>query len=158
MGLVKLNKILWRSDFEAYAIRQVPVTGRAYQRLDLGPAPREMPPLLREMLRDGLIRLEETDFGEGIIEKRPIAEAKPNLSYFSEDDIAFVDAAIAYYWNKTGRETSDDSHGIAWKSRENNESMFYELAFIADENLPTQQVIQVSRALNQRRRKAPHSK
>jgi hypothetical protein len=158
MGLVKLNKILWRSDFEAFAIRQKPVTGRAYQRLDLGPAPREMPPLLREMNRDGLIRFEETDFGEGIIEKKPIAQASPNLSHFTEEDLAFVDAAITYYWNKSGRETSDDSHGIAWKSRENGEPIFYELALISENDLPTERVIKVARVLDQKLHRAYRSR
>ncbi|MFZ3235603.1 MAG: hypothetical protein WA184_09560, partial [Stellaceae bacterium] len=74
MGLIKLNKILWKADFDAYAARNIPVTGRAYQRLELGPAPREMRPLLNEMIRARLIHLEETDFGDGVIEYRPIAD------------------------------------------------------------------------------------
>ena len=37
MGLIKLNKILWKADFDAFAARQRPITGREYQRLDLGP-------------------------------------------------------------------------------------------------------------------------
>jgi hypothetical protein len=48
-GLVKLNKILWRADFKAYAARRVPVTGRQYQRLAQGPAPVEMLPVLQEL-------------------------------------------------------------------------------------------------------------
>jgi hypothetical protein len=151
MGLVKLNKILWKADFESFAVRHRPVTGRAYQRLDLGPAPREMPPLLRELSKDGSIRFEETDFGDGVVEKRPIAERLPNLSYFDDVDISFVDASIAYYWNKNGRETSDDSHGIAWKSRDNGEAMFYELAFIDDTDLSAKQIIGVSNILRKKR-------
>jgi hypothetical protein len=31
-GKIKLNKIIWKADFEACAARRVPVTGRACQR------------------------------------------------------------------------------------------------------------------------------
>ena len=150
MGLIKLNKILWKADFDAYAARRVPITGRAYQRLELGPAPREMRPLLREMIRDGLIHLEETDFGDGIIEFRPIADKDPSGSYFDDDDMSFVDASIVYYWNMTGKETSDDLHGIPWKSRKNNEPMFYELAFISDIPISTKQIISVSSVIRKK--------
>ena len=138
-GKVKLHKIIWKADFDAFAARQVPVTGRAYQRLQFGPAPVEMAPMLEEMIQDNLLKYTTTDFGGGRIEHRPVAIAAPSMNYFSPDDIAFVDRAITYYWNKTGRETSDDSHGVAWKTRENNDPMPYELAFLSDERLSTQQ-------------------
>lgn len=143
MGQVKLNKILWRADFEAYAARRVPVTGRAYQRLELGPAPQEMVRVLNDMLRDQVLRYEETDFGDGVVEKRPIAEIEPNLSLFNREDLEFVDAAIGYYWDKTGTETSDDSHGIAWRTRENGDPMYYELAYLSDEQVSPSQRAEV---------------
>lgn len=52
-GLVKLNKIIWRADFESFAQRGQPVTGRQYQRLPQGPAPVEMLPVLDELQADG---------------------------------------------------------------------------------------------------------
>jgi len=151
MGLIKLNKILWKADFDAFAARQRPITGREYQRLDLGPAPKEMPPLLRDMLRDGLIELVPTDFGEGIIEQRPIALARPNLTLFTKDDLAFVDAAIAYYWDKTGRETSDDSHGVAWKSHGNKTPMYYELSYLSDDEVTAEQRVELLQKVRARK-------
>ncbi|MGC2521480.1 MAG: Panacea domain-containing protein [Stellaceae bacterium] len=152
MGLIKLNKILWKADFDAYAARNIPVTGRAYQRLELGPAPREMRPLLNEMIRARLIHLEETDFGDGVIEYRPIADKPPSLDNFGSDDIEFVDASIVYYWNMTGKETSDDSHGIPWRSRKNNEPMFYELSFISDSPISPKQIIRISAVIRDKKR------
>jgi hypothetical protein len=134
-GLIKLNKILWKSDFDAFAARGVPVTGRDYQRLELGPAPKEIPRVYSDLLRDGAIRVEEVDFGDGIVEKRTIPLDRPNLKLFSPEDIAFVDAAIAYYWNMTGTETSDDSHGVAWKTHNNGDPLPYELARLSDQPL-----------------------
>lgn len=132
---IKLNKILWKADFDAFAARRVPVTGRPYQRLQFGPAPVEMPPLYGEMLQEGLIHIDQTDLGEGAKEHRTIADARPELKLFSQDDLSYVDTAIAYYWNKIGNEASDDSYGVAWATRENGDPMPYELALLSDRRL-----------------------
>lgn len=139
-GRTKLNKILWRADFDAFRARRKPVTGRAYQRLERGPAPKEMRPLLNEMLVLGEITEETVVYSDQAAEKRPIARAEPDLSQFSVDDIRFVDAAIEYYWDRTGRETSDDSHGIAWKTRGDRAPMPYENAFLSDYTLSEAQI------------------
>lgn len=130
-GRVKLNKILWKSDFDSYAATGVPVTGCSYQRLELGPAPKAMLPLLTEMVRGGLLREDVTDFQDGVKEYRSIALVEPQMHYFSAKDIQFVDAAVAYYWYLTGQETSDDSHGIAWSTRSNFDPMPYEAALLS---------------------------
>jgi hypothetical protein len=139
-GAIKLNKILWKADFDAFGARGVPVTGRAYQRLPLGPAPREMPRVYNDMLRDGLIRVERVDFGqneegEDVVELRTIALVNPNLEIFSPDDLNFVDSSIKYYWGMTGTETSDDSHGAAWRTHNNGDPLPYELARLSDRPL-----------------------
>jgi Protein of unknown function (DUF4065) len=130
-GAVKLNKILWKADFDAFAARGVPVTGRAYQRLEKGPAPIEMAPLYGEMLRNGLVRVEHVDFGDGIVERRTVPLVEPRMQYFTEDDIRFVDESITYYWDKTGTQASDDSHGVAWQTRADGDPMPYELSYLA---------------------------
>src|ERR1700688_4900638 len=63
-GKVKLNKIIWRADFESFAQRGQPVTGWQYQRLKQGPAPVEMLPVLNELQADGLLRIQKTMEGE----------------------------------------------------------------------------------------------
>ena len=49
-GAIKLNKILWWSDFLAYAQYGRPITGVQYRRLGHGPAPRQFIPV-----RDALV-------------------------------------------------------------------------------------------------------
>jgi hypothetical protein len=134
-GSTKLNKILWKADFDSFAMRGVPVTGREYQRLDTGPAPKEMRSLHREMLAQNLIKIEIRCFSNEIEEHRTVAIAAPDLSIFTEEDRKFVDDAIAYYWHKTGREASDDAHGVAWKTHKTGDSLPYELARLADKPL-----------------------
>jgi hypothetical protein len=133
-GLVKLNKIIWRADFESFAQRGQPVTGRQYQRLPQGPAPVEMLPVLNEMQAEGLLRIERTrivDFEE----HRAIALAEPVVTLFSRGDLDYLDRSISAYWDKSGRETSDISHGTAWSTRTDGEPMPYELAYLSDEPL-----------------------
>ncbi len=86
-GLVKLNKIIWRADFDAFAARGVPVTGRPYQRLQFGPAAKEMLPVHSEMLRQGLISVDLRDFGDNMVARRTIAHQEPALKNFSADDL-----------------------------------------------------------------------
>lgn len=132
-GKIKLNKIIWKADFDAYAARRVPVTGRAYLRQKFGPVPAEMPPLYSEMLQDDLITVEFIKFDENITEHRTIPKVKPELRrFFSDDDMSFVDSAIGYYWELTGEESSDGSHGVAWSTRSDGDPMPYELALLSD--------------------------
>ena len=131
-GLVKLNKIIWRADFESFAQRGQPVTGRQYQRLKQGPAPVEMLPVLNELQAGGLLELKRVKQGNHE-ERRPVALQDPILKLFSPQDLEFLDRAISVYWDKTGKEASDLSHGVAWKSREEAEAMPYELAYLSDQ-------------------------
>ena len=41
-GATKLNNLLYFSDFQAYGALERSITGATYQRLDHGPAPREL--------------------------------------------------------------------------------------------------------------------
>jgi hypothetical protein len=136
-GKVKLNKILWKADFDSFAERGIPVTGRSYQRLQQGPAPVEMPPVLAEMIADGVLDFQTQEIGPGFVEERPIARRPPNTrEYFTQEDLQFVDAAIAYFWSMTAGAASDASHGLAWKSRDNLDAMPYEAAYLVDEEAP----------------------
>lgn len=139
-GLTKLNKILWKADYSAFAERGRPVTGRAYQRLKWGPAPIEMKPLLRDMFEAGEISYANTDFGDDVVEQRIIAEVRSDVRVFMAEELRFVDRAISHYWDKTGTEASDDSHGIAWKTRVDGDPMPYELAYLSDRELEGRQL------------------
>jgi len=134
-GFIKLNKILWKADFNAFAARGRPVTGREYTRQKFGPVPKEMLPLHREMKERGLITIEMVDFGDDIVEHRTLPLRPADLARFTKEDLEFVASAIGHYWNMSGMESSDDSHGVAWQTRTNGEPMPYEAAFLSDRPL-----------------------
>ena len=133
-GKTKLNKILWDADFKAYLHRQVPVTGRPYQKLKAGPAPVEIPTILAEMLQSGLIEIQSVQVGQRV-EQRIVAKSKPSLHYFSPDDLKYLDQSIQRFWDLNAQETSDESHGVAWKTREELDPVPYDAALLSDETL-----------------------
>jgi hypothetical protein len=140
-GAIKLNKILWKADFSSYAERRMPITGCEYRRRKFGPALFEIPRIHADMLRDGQIRIDKRDFGDGVIENRTVALVDPDLTLFTQEDFRYIDSSIQYYWEKTGTEASDDSHGVAWSSRLDGDPMPYELAFLSDEDLGLSRLI-----------------
>lgn len=137
-GLVKLNKILWRCDFDSFAQRGQPVTGRQYQRLKQGPAPVEMRPVLNELQAAGILKIVRVTKGNRE-EQRPTALVDPVLTFFSPQDLECLNHAIEVLWNKTGKEVSDLSHGAAWKTAEQGEAIPYEFAYLSDEQLKRRQ-------------------
>jgi hypothetical protein len=132
---IKLNKILWRADFRAFYQRHQPVTGRTYQRLPWGPALIEMLPVMQELLKEGALT-EEMRVHGGSTEYRPVAEMEPVLKFFSPEDLEYLDESVHHYWNITGTESGDESHGIAWKSRMDGDAIPYEAAYFEDKPLP----------------------
>jgi antitoxin SocA-like protein len=130
-GRVKLNKIIWRADFRSFYGRHQPVTGRSYQKLEWGPALIEMVPVMQGLLREGVL-VDEPRIHAGTKEFRPVARADPVLKFFSREDIEYLDESIHHYWDMIGTESSDESHGIAWKSRQIGDLIPYEASYFSD--------------------------
>ncbi|ODA68110.1 hypothetical protein A7A08_01280 [Methyloligella halotolerans] len=142
-GLIKLNKTLWRADFRSFYERGQPVTGRQYQRLEKGPAPVEMPPLLRELGSEGHLEYVSQKYGL-VVERRPVAKGRPVLNFFSQEDLDYLDESIAHYEHMTGSESSDESHGIAWKIRKDGEPIPYQAAYFSDKPLSKDKLSELS--------------
>jgi len=149
-GAIKLNKIIWKADFSSFAARRIPITGREYRRRVFGPALFEMLPIHREMLASGLIETQRRIYADGITEVRTIPLVEPELSFFTKEDLAFVESAIQYYWDKTGTEASDDSHGVAWSTRSDGDVMPYELAFLSDDPLDLPHLMHIEKLIYER--------
>jgi hypothetical protein len=86
------------------------------------------------MLQQGAIRIERRVYSDedNIVELRTVPQDIPDLSLFTDEDISYIDASISHYWHKTGTESSDESHGVAWKTRANGDPMPYESALLSD--------------------------
>jgi len=150
-GQTKLHKILWRADFRSFSERGSPITGRRYQRLPQGPCLQEMLPLQGDLAAKGLIEIHEIELGSGFVEERVVPTIRPEQSLLNDRDLYFLDEAIEHYWDKTARETSDESHGAAWRTHGDRDPLPYELALLSDEN-PDDEQLRRLEILGQRRR------
>jgi hypothetical protein len=97
-----------------------------------------MVPLQRSMLESGLIRIDQIDLGSGFVEDRVVVQAVVKSELLNDDDYFYLDRSIQHYWDKTAREASDQSHGVAWKITPDKKSIFYELSILSDE-IPSQE-------------------
>src|SRR2546430_17730589 len=62
-GATKLNKLLFLTDFTAYARRGAPVTGATYFKLPHGPAPKQFKPVTIQMDRREIAFEKRDHFG-----------------------------------------------------------------------------------------------
>lgn len=131
-GAIKLNKILYYSDFKAFERFGSPLTGLPYFRLQYGPALEWLLPVRGELIKEGAIEIKQIWIG-GYLQDRTIALRDPYLSLFSEDEISLVDEVIKDLWAQTATEVSDASHDVRWKTLNNRDLVPYEFAFLDSE-------------------------
>jgi antitoxin SocA-like protein len=121
-GATKLNKVLWFADARLFVLRGEPITGATYIREKFGPVPREIMPIRAELKGEGYIKV----FEEGGL-VRITADAKPDMSAFTKDELQTID-----YWiehidkDHPAGSISDASHDYAWDiARMGEELPFY---------------------------------
>lgn len=131
-GATKLNKILFFSDFLAYAHLGTAITGAEYQRLAKGPAPRAMVPVRNEMLENGDIRIEEREYF-GRQQSRVVPLRLPTHSVFTMNEIALVDNIIEQLRHHDAVSISDLSHeaSMAWQAAFDGETIPYSTVFVS---------------------------
>jgi hypothetical protein len=146
-GATKLNKILYFSDFLAYATLGEPITGFEYQRLPNGPAPRRMLPMREDMERRRDLGFQTIPLRGGRTQHRAVNLRVPDLQVFTAAQIALVDRVIEELWDLDAEAVSDLSHRMmGWRLANLNEVIPYETVFISSEPL-TETDVQRAREL-----------
>ena len=118
LGITKLNKLLYYSDFEHYRLHGRSIIGDSYIRMPQGPVPEKSYNIFKENFdcneNDSLkeaICLRHKAFPKGsmkIIAAMPTR--KPDLSFFSKSELTVM-RRIAYIWkDATAMMASDQSH------------------------------------------------
>ncbi len=131
-GAIKLNKILYYSDFRAFERFGVPLTGYRYVKRRNGPAPKALVPIRDALIEEGALRLDYVPVG-GVMQHRTVAMRPAILSLFTEDELQIVDGVISDLWSQNGTEVSNASHDIRWKTLQMDDPMPYELAYLSNE-------------------------
>lgn len=130
-GVTKLNKLLWWSDTRAFGLHRRPITGASYVRLPQGPVPDGIDDLRDVMKRGGDIAIAPQEhFGR--TQHRVVALRRANLSAFSGEEIAIVDAVIQEHSGQNATAVSRRSHGRMWEALPPGARMPYESVFISD--------------------------
>jgi hypothetical protein len=138
-GAVKLNKILYYSDFRAFDRFGAPLTGAKYFRLPKGPAPVALIPIRSELESEGAIRVHIVSIG-GYEQHRTVALREPVLSHFSSDELLLVDEVIKELWPQNATEVSDASHDIRWRTLQHKDGIPYEFAFLSNEPITEEEI------------------
>lgn len=138
-GSIKLNKLLFFSDFLFYLEQGISITGQEYQKLKNGPAPRVMLPLLNDMQAAQQLAVAKRSYF-GRIQKRPIALREANLVHFSGQEIAVADSVMRTLTGHNGMEISELSHQfVGWELAEEGETIPYSTALLRSTSLTAQE-------------------
>jgi hypothetical protein len=141
-GATKLNKILFLSDFWAYANSGSPITGAEYMKLPNGPAPRPLLPIRKEMEADGELAIQEVVTGPEMAQKRPVNLRSADLSIFTAEEISLVDRVIDLCRNATALGVSEFTHKWhGWIAAKDQETIPYETVFICDEPITPFEIV-----------------
>jgi len=130
-GQIKLNKVLFFSDFTAYGRLGRTITGVEYQHLDEGPAARPMLPIQTRMKAAKILVIEPRSL-YGFTQDRPISLRDPDLSDFSGEEIAIVDAWIDRLRPMTAAQASSFSHDtFGWRTTKKGHTIEPRSVFIS---------------------------
>jgi len=136
-GQIKLNKVVFFSDFTAFGRLGKTITGVEYQHLDEGPAARPMLPIQTRMKTAKILVIEPRSL-YGYTQDRPVSLRDPDLSDFSGEEIAIVDAWIDRLRPMTATKASKLSHDtFGWRITNNGQTIHPMSVFISWKPRPT---------------------
>lgn len=130
LGRVKLAKLLMQSDFGAYVRLGHPITGATYEKWKHGHLPRQMLLAERDLEARGDIVSEEVEYyGKRL--KRITAKRDPDMSAFSEDELAVIEGAIRRFGYESATHLSELAHlELGWRLADWKEEIPYRTAFL----------------------------
>src|SRR2546425_2356963 len=111
--MVKLNKLLYRADFEAYRRLGRSITGETYEKQEWGPVARDLPIVLDELGAAGRLRWQLIPRGPHTRKVPSMvseADAAPDLSTFAEGEREVIEDTLRELATYGGKSASDWSH------------------------------------------------
>jgi hypothetical protein len=141
-GMVKLNKLLYRADFEGFRRLGRSITGETYEKQEYGPVARDLPIVLDELAADGRLYWQFVPRGTHT-RKVPTAaearEAQPDLTVFSDAERQVIESTLLELATYGGRTVSEWSHerSAGWNlARAYGDAIDYDTAFISTDPIP----------------------
>jgi hypothetical protein len=148
---VILYKILYFSDHFAYGKLGQPITGADYMKEKHGPIPRTGYAALEQLESEGRLAIEEIPKGRGKL-KKPVARDGPDMSMFSDVEIAIVDSVIDRFRDFSTRKVRRSAHALAaWRAYKIRETIPYETVFISPNQRLTRKEHKIGQEIARRR-------
>jgi len=122
LGAVKLNKIAWFADRDAFIRLGRTISGREYIKLERGPVPSGVEAEIDHLKRAGAIlerRVNVVDYSRREFEL--VASADP--SAFSAEEKSIIDDVIKFVRDKSAAEISEISHDEVWAEHDLGETI-----------------------------------
>jgi hypothetical protein len=134
-GSIKMNKVLFYSDFLWYARTGQSITGMKYVKKDRGPAPCGLVPVQEQLLTDQDATLEHRPVFPRGTEKRLHANRPPRLNgLFEPEQIAFVDNVFESVAPYSAKAISVGTHEhLGWRLADFDEEIPYYTVFLNDQ-------------------------
>lgn len=130
LGRVKLAKLLMNSDFRAFARFGRPITGATYEKWEHGHLPRELLLVERDLEAAGAIASEQIEYyGKKL--NHISARRDPDLSHFSEDELAIIEGTLKEFGHESATYLSDLAHRErGWRLAQWKEVIPYHTVFL----------------------------
>jgi uncharacterized phage-associated protein len=131
-GALKLNKLLFYSDFLAYLKFGKPITGQPYFALENGPAPRYLVRVREQMVKSKEIAIARKTTFDGV-QERVLALREPDPNKFAPAEIDLVTQVLELCKGQSGTDLSALTHRFAgWKLAGHKEDIPYEVALVGN--------------------------
>lgn len=135
-GAVKLNKLLFYSDFFAYARWGETISGADYWNLSEGPAPRRLVQVRDKLIKSKALAIQQVELPLGLIQHRPIRLRRPDISLFNINQFSLIEEVIAENRSLTAKQITDKSHlEWGWKLTKEKEKIDLNTIFLSPEPL-----------------------
>jgi hypothetical protein len=155
-GMVKLNKLLYRADFEAYRLTGHAITGETYQKQEFGPVARDLPIVLDELGAAGRLRWQSIPRGPHVRSVPTMTDdpdAVADMSLFSPDERDVIERTLGELAVYGGKRSSEWSHeeSAGWKAaRDYGEAIPYSSTFISTEPISAEDLKRARRFVHER--------
>ena len=128
-GQVKLVKLLYYADCEAYVQTGKPLTGANYIHEDHGPFPEGWRSITDQLEREGVVRILSEDIRGGYRRRRAVPVGPSNTDVLTDQERTFLDEQLRRFTGFNPVQIEDYSHNeVAWTSTVAGEIVPYELA------------------------------
>lgn len=129
-GATKLNKVLFFAEFTHFRRYGMAISGCEFQKLEHGPAPRQLVPVRKRLIASQEARLAKDDF-LGRPQHRLVPLREPNVAVFSANELATIHDVLDQFQNFTALQVSGLSHlEPGWRLTELGETIPYSTALL----------------------------